>query len=327
MRITQKQAGSAILAIQVVANLIALGWGFINQESDPANYLPRIVATLILGVLLWAYWRGWEAAAYINLVITSIMVAFVINDPINDPYFSATLFLPPAIALVYAGPLWIAGVSIFNILALLVQGNFTGPYAAPIPLFSYILSTASMVIGRLILDHSRRMAEANAEQARLAQAEAHRHAQEVARQAEDLAKQNAEQGRLLDLVSTLETPVVTLAEGVLLAPMVGHLDERRIEAATERLLEVVYGQRTRLVILDIAGVVEIDSAVAQGLSAMAQALRLLGCKVAISGIAANVAATLSQQDIDLGVTQTVRSPQEALANYLLPQPTAAESRR
>ena len=118
--------------------------------------------------------------------------------------------------------------------------------------------------------------------------------------------------RLLDLVATLETPAITLAEGVLFAPVVGHLDSRRSAALTARLLDAAHRQRADHVIIDIAGVSIVDSTVAQALIQTAQALRLLGCRVTLSGISSEVALTLTQQEIALSDIATVCSPQEAL---------------
>ena len=47
-------------------------------------------------------------------------------------------------------------------------------------------------------------------------------------------------------------------------------------------------------------------------STVAQALRLLGCRVTLSGISSEVALTLTQQEIALSDIATARSPQEAL---------------
>jgi rsbT co-antagonist protein RsbR len=71
-----------------------------------------------------------------------------------------------------------------------------------------------------------------------------------------------------------------------------------------------------LVILDIAGVNRIDTAVARGLLNTAQALRLLGCAVTLSGISPEVAMMLVGLDTGLENVATARSPREALAGYL-----------
>jgi anti-anti-sigma regulatory factor len=132
-------------------------------------------------------------------------------------------------------------------------------------------------------------------------------------QADTLREQNESQRRLLELVATLETPVTTLADGVALAPVVGHLDSRRGSALTSRLLQAIYAQRLRCCIIDISGVATIDTAVAQTLVQAIQALRLLGCDVAVTGIGPTVAQMLTQLGISFGSVLTTRSPQEALA--------------
>lgn len=128
-----------------------------------------------------------------------------------------------------------------------------------------------------------------------------------------LRAKNEEQRRLLELVATLETPAVALAEHVLLAPIVGHLDSRRARLLTEKLLDEVYRRRAHQVILDVTGVQDVDSMVAKALLDTAQALRLLGCQVTLSGVSASTAITLVHQEIALEGLRTVRSPQEALS--------------
>ena len=80
---------------------------------------------------------------------------------------------------------------------------------------------------------------------------------------------------MIQLVSDLETPAIAIADGVLLAPVVGNLDARRAQALNKRLLETVAHRRTRLVILDIAGVTHVDTSVAQSMVQVAQGLRLI----------------------------------------------------
>jgi anti-anti-sigma regulatory factor len=108
---------------------------------------------------------------------------------------------------------------------------------------------------------------------------------------------------------------VSIAEGVLFVPIVGHLDSSRADAITARLLEEAHRQRAAMVVLDIAGVPVVDTAVAQGLQRATSALRLLGCDVAVSGIGARVAATLVQLGATLDGVISVRTPQDALDRF------------
>jgi methyl-accepting chemotaxis protein len=132
---------------------------------------------------------------------------------------------------------------------------------------------------------------------------------------EELARQNAEQQRLLELVATLETPVIPLVDGLLLAPIVGTLDSRRAQALRERLLNEVYEHHARRVILDITGVVTIDTQVAHALLDMARAVRLLGCSMTITGISAAIAMTITQLGISMGEVESANSLQEALRRF------------
>jgi rsbT co-antagonist protein RsbR len=125
-----------------------------------------------------------------------------------------------------------------------------------------------------------------------------------------------QQSQLLNLVATLETPAVQIAEGVLLVPVIGHIDSRRAQSLTSRLLEQVYTQRARYAILDVAGVAVMDTTVAHAVLNTMRAIRLLGCAVILSGISAEVAMALTHLGVNLNEMSTVRSPQEALVSIV-----------
>lgn len=141
---------------------------------------------------------------------------------------------------------------------------------------------------------------------------------------EALEEQNAEQKRLLELVSTLETPAIPLLDGLLFAPIVGTLDTRRAQDLTTRLLEEVHTHHIRKVILDITGVLMIDTQVAHALIQTAQALRLLGCEIAITGISAEVATTITHLGIRLDGVQSAHSLQEILHEHFVKHPELIE---
>jgi anti-anti-sigma regulatory factor len=178
------------------------------------------------------------------------------------------------------------------------------------------MATGGMALARVVTDIAQRDAEENGHRAESERARAEQQARDLAIANQQMEAQLEQQQRLLDLVATLEAPASPLAEGVLFAPIVGHIDSRRAQALTSRLLTEASAQRARMVILDIAGVSAIDATVARGLLNTAQALRLLGCAVTISGISADVAMTLIHLDVGLEGIATTRSPQEALARYL-----------
>jgi rsbT co-antagonist protein RsbR len=127
-----------------------------------------------------------------------------------------------------------------------------------------------------------------------------------------ITSQLDEQHRLLDLVTTLELPIIMLSDGVFLTPLMGHMDNRRTETITSRLLQTVYTDRAQCVILDMSGLTVVDTAVATRLANTIQSLRLLGCQVFVSGISTALALTMTHLKIDLKGVETIQSPQEAL---------------
>lgn len=132
----------------------------------------------------------------------------------------------------------------------------------------------------------------------------------------DLLSTNEQMNSLLTLVRDLETPVIPLLEGVLVMPLVGHVDTRRASQLTEAVLAAVHEQRARVVIIDITGVSVVDTAVAQRLGLLAQSVQLLGAHVLLTGIRADVAQTIVTQGIDFSNIQTAGRLQDGVAAVL-----------
>lgn len=267
---------------------------------------------VLFGGLLGAYWFGWEPARFLGLALLTILVAVVMPEPFVTGYAPALITLIPLVAMLLGDPYWVVGSSTTLIGILLIRAGGRGVYTDPLALSTIAMIVGGLILSRLVTDTAQHNAEAQARRAEEALARSEIQAADLAQKANELERRNEEQGRLLDLVVTLESPAIALADGVLLAPVVGHLDSRRAGVLIERLLHEVAENRTRLVILDIAGVPTVDTSVAQALMRAVQAVRLLGCDVTITGISASVAATITQLGISLAGVRTARTPQEAL---------------
>lgn len=139
---------------------------------------------------------------------------------------------------------------------------------------------------------------------------------EVEARALELVKQNDAQERLIALVATLEMPTVTLSDGVILMPLIGHIDTRRFHSLTGRLLDVVAMAKVNLVIIDVSGVAVFDTGVVQGLMRTVTAVKLLGARVLLCGVQASMATALVQLGVDLQGIEVVRTPQDALAREI-----------
>jgi anti-anti-sigma regulatory factor len=100
-------------------------------------------------------------------------------------------------------------------------------------------------------------------------------------------------------IRELSTPVLQLRPGLLILPIVGSLDERRLEQLRAELLEGVRRRRARAVVLDVTGIPQIDTAVANELITAVSSARMMGADVIVSGLSAEIAQTLVTAGIDL----------------------------
>lgn len=118
------------------------------------------------------------------------------------------------------------------------------------------------------------------------------------------------------LIRRLSTPLIAVAAGVLLVPIIGSLDTERAETTTAAVLQAVTGQRARTVIVDLTGVEQFDAATAGHLARLGAAAGLLGAEAVLAGIGPSVAAAIVAMGVDLGRMTTVATAGEAIARAL-----------
>ncbi len=114
----------------------------------------------------------------------------------------------------------------------------------------------------------------------------------------------------------LSTPLIPITESVVIMPLIGTIDTQRAQQVLETLLEGVSEHRAQLAILDITGVSIVDTQVAQALISAAQAVRLLGAQVMLTGIQPQIAQTLVHLGVDLSGIITRGSLQSGIAAAL-----------
>lgn len=97
----------------------------------------------------------------------------------------------------------------------------------------------------------------------------------------------------------LSTPLVPIADGVVAMPIVGSVDQARVERIMTTLLDGIGHHGAHTVILDVTGVRTVDSNVASAIVSVARAARLLGARVVVTGVRPEVARTLIEIGTDL----------------------------
>ena len=127
----------------------------------------------------------------------------------------------------------------------------------------------------------------------------------------ELAKVNASlkaeltaRKRAEEAIRELSTPVLPIRERLLVLPLIGIIDSVRAVQLTEQLLGSIRTHRAKAVVMDITGVAEVDSKVANHLLQTVEAARLMGAKVIVSGISSEIAQTLVRIGVDLSGLRT-----------------------
>jgi rsbT co-antagonist protein RsbR len=119
----------------------------------------------------------------------------------------------------------------------------------------------------------------------------------------------------------LSTPVLQLRDRLLILPIIGVLDSARARQLTEQLLGAIREKRATVVVIDITGVATIDRTVANHLVQTVEASRLMGARTILTGLSSEIAQTLVDLDVDVGMMKTVGDLQggleeaERLAGY------------
>jgi rsbT co-antagonist protein RsbR len=139
---------------------------------------------------------------------------------------------------------------------------------------------------------------------------------ELAEQSKRLLERNEEHRVLIDrlraALDELATPVLHVARGVLVLPIIGLVDSQRAALISERLLAEVVRDKAHSVVVDVTGVEVLDTTTADHLGRLARAVKLLGARCILSGVQPSVAQTL----VALGVQLDSLAPQRNLADAL-----------
>jgi len=207
VQLTQRQINHGVFGLTTGLAVITLVFVFF---VDPQWHVlaQALVIFAFSGALWFAYYRGWDQARYALLVVMTLIVAIGTGEEFLRDHFNHVVYTVPAMALVLAGPLWVLG-SALAVLAVFVY-RIGAPYLDPLDLIVFLFIIGGMIFSRLAVDNAWRL-EAAKREAETARAQAEQRERDLAVQAAELARRNAEQQRLLELVAILETPTIRLA--------------------------------------------------------------------------------------------------------------------
>ena len=128
----------------------------------------------------------------------------------------------------------------------------------------------------------------------------------IATDVTDKKRREDESAKQAALIMDMSTPVMRLWDNVLLLPIIGLVDSKRVQTIMESALQNILDYQAKFLILDIQGVPAIVSAVANYLIKVTQATKLMGCRCIVTGISPQISQALVNLGIDLGniITQS-----------------------
>lgn len=119
--------------------------------------------------------------------------------------------------------------------------------------------------------------------------------------------------QLLQTIQALSVPVLPIWQRVLLLPLIGVLDDERMNLLLEGVLAAIREQRAVVVILDVTGVPALGEAEIALLTRTAQAIGLLGAHPVLVGLRPPVASAISAANLDLSAFVVRNSLQSGLS--------------
>ena len=114
------------------------------------------------------------------------------------------------------------------------------------------------------------------------------------------------------IIDALTIPLIPLQDEVVMMPLVGEFDDRRINQLNEALVEGIHASRARVAIIDITGVAVFNEIFAAGLRRAVAAVRLLGAQVVITGMQPDMAERLADVGERLPGVETRPSLQDGI---------------
>jgi anti-anti-sigma regulatory factor len=337
--VSRLSAGLAsVMALYIVVALV------VNRQGFDRLLLLFVLITCLYSGLGWLTRRRYSSVGPLLLVGATLVVAVTLSATTGGMLGPgpAILFVVLGIGslVLRSGDSLLLGGLIFASLVLLAWLTLTGQ---AIPAQQTNVINITIVYGLLLgfmgvlcyantRSHERairRMAEqtvavaAQNEQLTSQQVLLGQQSAELAQQRElleiEVQKRTAElQAALHELqqnaitLRELQTPLVPIAAGVLVLPVVGAFDRARATRFVGDLLVGIEERRAHTVLLDVTGLSVLDTLAAQTLIEAAQAARLLGAGLVLVGIGPSVANTIVGLGVDLRGLRIERDLQSAI---------------
>lgn len=287
VRCGRVSAGALVLLGSTFAYIVTVA-GRVNIGNEVMYVIVVLMASLLL-----RWWAGFVAAVALPVMVHLLQLAGLAP---GEPLLVGTFFF-----------------SVLYLFAATIAGLYAHALEGAIAAADQRAEALGEAQQQLQAQHTRVQAQA-------AELVEHR-----SRLEEQVALRTAElQSALEDLrrnavaLRELQTPVVPVLPGVLVVPLIGALDEERAARFVADMLQAIERHNARAVLLDVTGLPLIDTHAARTLMQTASAVRLLGARMTLVGVAPETAQTIVGLGLDLSALHTERDLQSAVEHLIDP---------
>lgn len=310
------------LLLMLIIGVIAL-YGFSNPAA--INGLLSMSGILLSTLVALALARNNHLQWATHLMFTAVLAAaFAIALPTGItsravflafvPIVGSALLLPGRWSYVYAG---IAVVMYLTLYSLNGKQSSTQQSTFVTTLiFNLLFASAMFGITATLaaltaqrLDHLLRISMSRSQEVEAARAELEQRVEERTAGLQQALEELQQSG---ETIRQLSAPILPVAEGVLVLPLVGNINQERAHFITEQLLADVHRRRPRTVLFDLTGIGVVDLTTSQVLERLTTAVRLLGAEPVLVGISAELATIITTQDINVQNVISRRDVQSGL---------------
>ncbi len=119
-----------------------------------------------------------------------------------------------------------------------------------------------------------------------------------------------------DLVEDLSVPIIPITAGVCILPLIGMIDSSRAHTIEEKVISHIGDTRIETLIIDLSGVVDVESEALHHLSRILDGMAMMGCSPVLTGLRPKVVKQILRSGLSFTTKETKGTLQQALVEYL-----------
>ncbi|WP_349730540.1 STAS domain-containing protein [Peribacillus frigoritolerans] len=121
-----------------------------------------------------------------------------------------------------------------------------------------------------------------------------------------------------NLVENLSVPIIPVTSTTCVLPLIGTIDNTRIQIIEEKVLQEIGERRIQTLILDLSGIIEMEVEIINDLLKILDGTAMMGCKAVVTGLRPEVVTKMIRSGVQIeNRAETKGTLQQALKDYLV----------